>query len=844
MMQQYWSIKKDHPNRLLFYRMGDFYELFYEDAEKAAKLLDIVLTKRGQSAGQPIPMAGIPFHAAESYFSKIIQRGESLAICEQVGDPSQSKGPIERKVMRILTPGTLTETEFLDAHRDAPLLALYHSEGYWGLSSLNLSSGRLALLECSTADLESEVERIQPAEILLPESVSWPHNLSRYPEQRLPDWHFDLERCQRKLKEQFGILDLNGLGCATQYRGIQATGALLQFVQHTQQNALIPIRSIILENQEPWLRLDSQTRKNLELSQTIQGKTEGSLYAVLDHCETPMGRRCLTRWLHHPLLQGPELLSRQEAVAELTQNYMALIEPIWKQLKGSSDVERLSTRLALYTIRPRELLALAQTLSLIPNWAHLLSSAQSQKLQTIRQQAQACPPDIAVLIHQAIHPEANNHLRDGGVIAHGFDETLDELRYLQTHQGEFLITLEEQEKKNTNIPNLKVEFNRVHGYYIEISQSHLDKVPEHYRRKQTLKNAERYITPELKSFEEKALSASEAAKVRERDLFNQLLLELQPYLAILQNFSLCMAELDVLCCFGERARRLNWHQPEWSTKPILSIVKGRHPVVEQSTSQFIPNDTHLHSERSLLLITGPNMGGKSTYMRQTAIIVLLAHIGCFVPAQSAIIGPIDRIYTRIGASDDLSSGRSTFLVEMSEAAAILNTATSNSLVLMDEIGRGTSTYDGLALAEAIALYLAQHIRCPSLFSTHYFELTKMAETQPNIHNIHLQATEHHDEIVFLHEVHEGPASRSYGIQVARLAGIPIRVLDHARQRLLELEQQTSQPAIVPKETEVVTPHHEPSFITELRSLNPDELSPKEALQKLYQLKARFQTDLT
>lgn len=841
MMQQYWSIKKDHPTRLLFYRMGDFYELFYEDAEKAAKLLDITLTKRGQSAGQPIPMAGIPFHAAESYFNKIIQRGESLAICEQVGDPSQSKGPVERKVMRILSPGTLTETEFLEAHRDAPILALYHNKEHWGLCSLSLSSGRLALLECQTADLESELERIQPAEILLPESTSWPPHLPRYPEQRLPDWHFDLERCQRKIKEQFNILDLNGLGCAAQYHGIQATGALLQFIQHTQQNALIPIRSLILENQEPWLKLDSQTRRNLELSQTIHGKTEGSLYAVLDHCKTPMGRRCLARWLHHPLLQGPELQSRQMAGAELYQNHPSLLEPIWQQLKGSSDVERLSTRLALLTIRPRELLALAQTLALIPNWAPLLHSCQSQKLQEIRQKALACPPHIATLIHRAIHPEASNHVREGGVIANGFDETLDELRHLQTHQGEFLIALEEREKKATNIPNLRVEFNRVHGYYIEISQSQLDRVPQHYRRKQTLKNAERYITPELKSFEEKALSADEAAKVRERDLFNQLLSELQPYLTILQNLSLCMAELDVLCCFGQCAKRLNWHQPEWSAEPILSIQKGRHPVVEQSTSQFIPNDTHLHPERSLLLITGPNMGGKSTYMRQTAIIVLLAHIGCFVPAESALIGPIDRIYTRIGASDDLSSGRSTFLVEMSEAAAILNTATPNSLVLMDEIGRGTSTFDGLALAEAIALYLARQIHCPTLFSTHYFELTKMAETQRNIQNIHLQAAEHHDEIIFLHEVHEGPASKSYGIQVARLAGIPAEVLHHARQRLQELEQPSTHTPVKMAEDSAIL-HKEASFITELRSIDPDELSPKEALQKLYQLQVLLRTE--
>ena len=841
MMQQYWSIKKDHPTRLLFYRMGDFYELFYEDAEKGAKLLDITLTKRGQSAGQPIPMAGIPFHAAENYFSKIIQQGESLAICEQVGNPGQSIGPVERKVMRILTPGTLTETEFLDAHLDAPLLALYPDAGHWGLCSLNLSSGRLALLECSLADLESELARIQPAEILLPESIGWPSNLPRYPEQRLPDWHFDLERCQRKLKEHFGILDLNGLGLSTEYRGMQATGALLQFVQHTQHNALTPIRALILENQESWLRLDSQTRRNLELTHTIQGKTEGSLYAVLDYCKTPMGRRCLNRWLHHPLLQGPELQSRHEACDELYQNHIALLEPIWSLLKGSGDVERLSTRIALLSIRPRELLALAQTLALIPNWAPLLSNCHAHKLQTIRQQALACPPHIAIRIHNAIHPEANNHLRDGGVMADGFDKQLDELRHIQTHHGEFLINLEEREKKASNIPNLKVEFNRVHGYFIEISQSYLDRVPEHYQRKQTLKNAERYITPELKSFEEKALSANDAAKVRERELYNELLLELQPYLAHLQNLGLCMAELDILCCFGERARRLNWHRPEWSSQPIISIQKGRHPVVEHSTSQFIPNDTHLHSDRSLLLITGPNMGGKSTYMRQTAIIVLLAHIGSFVPAQKAILGPIDRIYTRIGASDDLSSGRSTFLVEMSEAAAILNTATSNSLVLMDEIGRGTSTFDGLALAEAIALYLAQHIGCPTLFSTHYFELTKMAQTQRNIHNIHLQATEHHDEIVFLHEVHEGSASKSYGIQVARLAGIPQDVLNHARQRLRELEQPLNHNP-TPQEPVATTPKKELGFIAELRSINPDELSPKEALQKLYQLKALLLTE--
>src|SRR5574338_507767 len=806
-MRQYLGLKAQYPDLLLFYRMGDFYELFFEDAERAARLLDITLTTRGQSAGTPIKMAGVPFHAIEQYLARLVKLGESAVICEQVGDPATSKGPVERAVSRIVTPGTLTDSALLDDRTDSLLLAANVNRGTLGLAWLNLANGDLRLLESLPEQLPLHLERLRPAEILIPDGLRLPLlEQSGPPLRRLADWQFDRARA-------------------------------------TPRQQLAHITGLKLERESEYLRLDAATRRNLELTETLRGEPSPTLLSLLDLCATSMGSRWLRHALHHPLRDRRAAGQRLAAVGELLGNAgTGPCEAVRGQLKGMADVERITARIALKSARPRDLSALRDTLLALPALAATLAEAQAPLLAEIRDRC-ILAPETADLLRRAIAEEPAAALRDGGVIAPGFDAELDELRDIQAHCGAFLIDLEGRERARSGIPNLKVEFNKVHGFYIEVTRANADKVPDDYRRRQTLKNAERYITPELKAFEDKALSAQERALAREKWLFEALLEQLAASIPAFQGLARGLALLDGLAAFAEAALRCEYVAPVFSDQPGVDITAGRHPVVERQVDDFIPNVCRLVSSCRMLLVTGPNMGGKSTFMRQVAHIVLLAHVGCFVPARSARIGPIDAIFTRIGASDDLASGRSTFMVEMTEAANILHNATEQSLVLMDEIGRGTSTFDGLALAMAIARHLLDRNRCFTLFSTHYFELTRLAADYPECANVHLDAVEHAHRIVFLHAVEEGPASQSYGIEVAALAGIPPAVVREAKRRLRTLENREI--AAGPQEDlfaslpEEVAPASHPA-LTALAELEPDNLSPREALEHIYALKRLLQ----
>lgn len=845
MMLQYLGLKAQHPDTLLLYRMGDFYELFYQDAEKASRLLDITLTTRGQSAGEPIKMAGIPFHALENYLAKLVRAGESVVICEQIGDPATSKGPVERAVSRIVTPGTLTDASLLEERRDTLLLALCISSQTAGLARLNLSSGEFILTEIPVAQLASTLERIRPAEILLPDSLDL-HLSEETARTRRPDWHFDRDSARALLCDHFKIRSLSGFGIENLTPALASAGALLQYAQATQARALPHIQSIQVEQEGNYLGLDTATRRNLELTETLRGQVAPTLFSLLDTCITSMGGRFLRHTLHHPL-KNPEIPSaRQEAVGNLQEDYGHLANILRNALKGYADLERIAGRIALANARPRDLSALRDTLARVPELATPLTPTTSPLLSTLVTDLEP-PADALSLLQSAIAQEPGVLIREGGVIAPGYDAELDELRTLNDNCGAFLMELEVRERERTGIANLKVEYNKVHGFYIEVSHANTQKVPEDYRRRQTLKNAERYITPELKAFEDKALSAQERSLAREKALFEEILAQLTPEVSTFLKIARAIAQLDMLASFAHTALKRNWCKPEFSTEPGITISGGRHPVVEdemQGTGgNFIANDLELSDNRRLLLITGPNMGGKSTYMRQTALIALLAHIGSFVPAQQAVLGPLDRIFTRIGASDDLASGRSTFMVEMTEAAAILHNASPNSLVLMDEIGRGTSTFDGLALAFAICRHLLEKNRSLTLFATHYFELTQLALEYPTLANVHLDAVEHGERIVFLHTVEEGPANQSYGIQVAALAGMPGSVVKTARKQLRELEQKAAshslQPdlfASIPRES--ITPEEEEPHpaVEQLRHLDPDQLTPREALEQLYALR--------
>jgi DNA mismatch repair protein MutS len=841
MMQQYLRIKAEHPDMLLFYRMGDFYELFHDDAVRSAKLLDITLTQRGASNGAPIKMAGVPYHAAEQYLARLVKMGESVAICEQIGDPAASKGPVERKVVRIVTPGTVTDSALLEEKRDNLLLALHEHQGKLGLAWLNLASGQFFVCETKSENLSAELERLQPSEILHAENGVVPQ--SNVPGKTLPDWHFELETSRRALCQQFATLDLAGFGCDEFTVGLEAAGALLGYARLTQGQAIGHIRSVQVYSADRYVRMDAATRRNLEITQTLRGGASPTLLSLLDTCATNMGSRLLHHWLHHPLRDRNILRARLDAVASLQsplspQGTRESFRSVHEQLKPCVDVERITARIALRSARPRDLSGLRDTLAQLPQLHIALAACNAPLVNTLADALQADGRMVSIL-QDSLRAEPSSVLREGGVIADSYDAELDELRGIQTHCGDFLLALEARERARTGIATLKVEYNRVHGFYIEVSQAQSVNVPDDYRRRQTLKNAERYITPELKTFEDKALSANERALARERFLYEQLLDRLAPFIPQLQHIAAAIAELDVLATFAERAATLNFSAPEFSGEPQIGITKGRHPVVEAQVDTFTPNDTTLNEKRRMLLITGPNMGGKSTYMRQVALIALLAHCGSFVPAQSTALGEIDQIFTRIGASDDLASGCSTFMVEMTEAANILHNATEKSLVLVDEIGRGTSTFDGLALAYAIARHLLEKNRSYTLFATHYFELTRLSDEFPQLSNVHLAAIEHQHSIVFLHSVNEGAASQSYGLQVAALAGVPNDVIRAAKTQLLKLEQnsaaQNPQGDLFDKTPELPEPEEHPA-LKSLQDLQPDELSPKEALERLYQLK--------
>ncbi len=837
MMQQYLGIKGDYPDMLVFYRMGDFYELFFDDARRAAKLLDITLTARGKSGGNAIPMAGVPYHAVEGYLAKLVRKGESVAICEQVGDPATSKGLVERKVMRVVTPGTLTDEALLAESRDNLVAAVMQDQQRFGLAWLDLAGGRFRLTEVTGLDaLAGEIERLRPAEIIVDEEQMSGHAFpNKIRVTGRPPWHFDLDSATRLLCSQFQTRDLSGFGCDDFPLGAAAAGALLQYVNDTQKTALPHLSTITVEHTADALVMDAPTRRNLELEESLTGHHDLTLAGVMDHCQSPMGSRLLRRWIQRPLRDATTLRGRYQAVQTLILERLA--EPLQTALHGVGDVERILSRIALRSARPRDLRQLLQAISRLPEARAVLAAVDSPLLKSLHTQIQAHPRQRE-LLQKALVDSPPMLIRDGGVIAEGYDEELDELRSIASNADQYLLDLEAREKKRTGIATLKLGYNRVHGYYIEISKGQADKAPADYIRRQTLKGAERYITPELKAFEDKVLSARERALSREKHLYEQLLETLLEVLSEMQATAAGLAELDVLVCFAERAETLNLCQPEIVDQPCLEIRAGRHLVVEQVIeTPFVANDLALGERRKLLVITGPNMGGKSTYMRQAALIAILAHIGSFVPAEHLRIGPIDRIFTRIGASDDLAGGRSTFMVEMTETATILNNATEQSLVLMDEIGRGTSTYDGLSLAWAAAHHMGENVRAFTLFATHYFELTALAGELPDCDNVHLDATEHKGQLVFLHAVKPGPASQSYGLQVAALAGVPDAVIRRAKSYLTMLE--THQHEDNPQAQLAFTAPVEPAsnaLADAINAIDPDELTPRQALEALYRLK--------
>ncbi len=866
-MRQYLSAKAEHPEVLLFFRMGDFYELFFDDARKAARLLDITLTQRGQSAGVPIPMAGVPYHAAENYLARLVRLGESVAICEQIGDPALAKGIVERKVVRIITPGTVTDAALLEDRRDNLLLAIAAgAHGAYGLAWVDLSSGRFLLSEVPNAEvLAAELARLQPAETLVGEDVAWPRLVSNLPglRKRQP-WHFDGDAARRELNRFFGTRDLGGFGVDNLPLAVAAAGCLLGYVEETQKSALPHLTGMAVESASETIALDAATRRNLELDTHPSGRTEHTLLGVLDETVTPMGARLLRRWLTRPLRARELLRQRHQAIGMLIDSRRH--ESLREQLRSIGDLERILARVALRSARPRDLSTLRDGLAAASDLGAIILDRENQEAaihdRTIQQERDPLlaelvarigdHADTAALLTRAVVEQPPVLQRDGGVIADGYDAELDELRRLSTHADQYLVELEEREKVASGINTLKVGYNRVHGYYIEISRSQSDKAPTHYTRRQTTKNAERYITEELKTFEDKVLSAKERSLMRERALYEALLDTLTERLGPLKVAAAAMAELDVLSNLAERAEALDWSAPQLTDEPGIAIERGRHPVVEKVRDEpFEPNDLRLDDDRRMLVITGPNMGGKSTYMRQNALIVLLAHIGSYVPASRAVIGPIDRIFTRIGAGDDLSRGQSTFMVEMSETANILHNATEHSLVLMDEVGRGTSTYDGLSLARAAAVHLARNSRSYTLFATHYFELTELASEFSPIANVHLDAVEFHDQkrgeqLVFMHAVKDGPANRSFGLQVAALAGLPKSVIADARRTLSALERgEPVHPAATPHsgqpdggpapQLDLFARIRPSASEALLRTLDPDAMTPREAHEALYRL---------
>jgi len=854
MMQQYLRIKAQYPEVLLFYRMGDFYEMFYDDARRAAELLDIALTQRGASAGAPIPMAGVPAVSVDTYLARLVRKGQSVAICEQRGEPGKTKGPMEREVVRIVTPGTVTDEALLEERRDNVLASVYGRDGRFGLAWLDLSAGRFTVMEVAdSAALDAEIERLRPAELLAPDGAPPPGgpDVAERAWRLRPPWFFDLDSATRALTEQFRTRDLAGFGCADKPLAVAAAGALLSYVRETQKAALPHLRSLVTEERDGSLIMDPATRRNLELDESLAGKPELTLAGVFDRTATAMGGRMLRRWLHRPLRDRTVLRARYQAVATFMDG--SRYSAIAGSLRKIGDLERILARIALRSARPRDLAHLRAALAEMPALHETLGGVATPGSSPLLEHLLAGLGDHRMdhtLLSHAIVEAPPHFLRDGGVIAAGYDPELDELRLLGSNTEQFLLDLERRERERTGLSSLRLAFNRVQGFYIEINRAQADGVPKDYQRRQTVKSAERFITPELKAFEDKVLGARDKALARERELYEGLLDVLIARLPVLQRTAASIAELDVLTCFAERAASLDCVQPELTEEPVLRIEGGRHPVVERASREpFVPNDVFLDGSRRMLIITGPNMGGKSTYMRQTALIAILAHIGCFVPAKRAVLGPLDRIFTRIGASDDLAGGRSTFLLEMTETANILHNATDRSLVLMDEVGRGTSTFDGLSLAWACAAFIVKEIRAFTLFATHYFELTDLAAQATGAANVHVEAAEYGDSLVFLHSVKEGPANQSYGLQVAALAGVPKTVTEEARRYLTELERErdalrnaTSQPqlslfSMAPASLVPRNPSPPPSrALAALRAVDPDSLSPREALDLVFHLK--------
>ena len=864
-MQQFLRIKAENPNALLFFRMGDFYELFFEDAEIAAKILDITLTQRGQSNGSPIKMAGVPYHSAEQYLAKLIQAGQSVAICEQIGDPATSKGPVERKVMRILTPGTVTDKALLSERQNNTLLALTLHHQEVGIAWLVMASGELRMAQFPQAELAQHLARILPQEWLcLPEH--WQAlqallqdipTLEEPNTTQVPLWVWQLKDGASRLKASLKISDLSILGIDESHPmdlALQSVGVVLSFAAYTQGlgwSGTIPhLQSCQIEGNDLYIGMDAATRRNLELTQTLRGEIEPTLYSLLDDCCSPMGSRLLRHWVHHPLRSQGQVQERHLVVADFLENHFTFQE-LRSELKRVSDIERIASRIALKSVRPKDLSSLRDTLDTLPNIQDILERIQGNSgLMTQLRSNLQIQTEVLDLLKRAIMQDPSGIIREGGVIADGYHGPLDELRALSADTGQFLIDLENRERTRTGISTLRVEFNKIHGFFIEVTHGQTAKVPLDYQRRQTLKNAERYITPELKAFEDKALSAKERSLALEKQLFDELIEMLQEFIPTLQVISRALATLDVLGSFAHYAKIQDWHRPELVSQSLLEIEQGRHPVVEaqlaKKSQTFSSNDTVLNLNRKMLMITGPNMGGKSTYMRQVALIVVMAYVGSFVPARKTIIGPIDQIFTRIGASDDLASGKSTFMVEMTEAAGILHRASEHSLVLMDEIGRGTSTFDGLSLAWSIAKYLLEVNRSYTLFATHYLELSQIPSSYPQCSNVHLSAIEQGKELIFLHQVKPGHASQSYGIQVAQLAGVPKPIIAQARKKLSQLEAQNNPKSL---QNDLFSTHEDASLFEiensfdepnpielAVRELDPDSLSPKEALETLYNLK--------
>jgi len=863
MMRQYLTIKAEFPNILIFYRMGDFYELFFDDAKKASDLLDISLTARGKTGGNAIPMAGVPYHAVENYLARLVQLGESVAICEQIGDPATSKGPVERKVVRVVTPGTVSDEALLTDKQDNLIVAIseINQKGsqYYGLAYLDITSGRFVITQPATKEqLQAELQRLDPAELLYPENFSDMPLINGYKGlRRRSEWEFDLGTAKSLLNKQFNTKELTGFGVEDKTFGLAAAGCLFQYVKECQRAELPHIRSVVYESAATGVILDAATRRNLELTYNLKGGTDCTLADILDNSATPMGSRLLKRWIHFPLRNLSVLNSRHSVIDDVLSH--DLYFDLSLSLKSFGDIERIVSRIALRSARPRDFARLRDSLQRLPELQDIISIKTSGHLHDLALQSMPLPT-IQTLLESAVVENPPVLIRDGGVIAKGYNEELDVLRDLSDGATEFLSQLEQREKDRSGIQSLKVGYNKVHGFYIEISRSASANVPDNYIRRQTLKNNERFITNELKQHEEKVLGAQSKFLALEKKLYEELFDLVLPELVPLQTLSDAIAELDVLTTFAERAQTLNYVKPTLTEHSGISIDDGRHPVVEQMTTDaFIANPIHLSEQHKMLIITGPNMGGKSTYMRQTALIVLLAHIGCYVPASSAKIGMVDRIFTRIGASDDLASGRSTFMVEMTETANILHNATEKSLVLLDEIGRGTSTYDGLSLAWACAEMLASKIKAYTLFATHYFELTLLADEFALLGNVHLDAIEHDDTIAFMHKVQQGAASKSFGIQVAQLAGVPKAVITRAKQRLAELEnKEVFSPLTSPgktfdkalnktlgkapkiEQTEQLSLIEEVHpIVSTLTETDVNDLSPRQALELLYTLKAQL-----